>query len=119
MGSLQIAVALFLYLLPGRSATGLGTLTPLTVRSTSGWFALGVLGFLLARDGRWSSARVLVESLLVSLAILAIGIARAWQEFDTGRVGTWLFVAGIAAAVAFLVPLYVTISRRRAVGLAA
>jgi hypothetical protein len=113
MGTIQVVVALFLFLFPRTAGEVWGwSLTPLTARSTSGWFALGVLGFLLAADTRWSSARVLVESLLVSLAFLEIGIVRAWDELDTARVATWLFAGGVAAGTVFLVALYGTMQRR-------
>jgi hypothetical protein len=115
MGAVQVGVALFLFLFPDTAMRHWGwTLTPLTARSTSGWFALGVLGFLLARDGRWSSAKVLVQSLFVSLAILGVGVVRAWDEFDTGRAATWLVVACLAAAAVFLLALYTTMERPRA-----
>jgi hypothetical protein len=45
----------------------------------------GVGGLVLAFEPRWSAWRVLLQSMLLWLALLTLGIWRAWDEFDLTR----------------------------------
>ena len=112
-GLSQLAMAVYLLFWP-ESAIGIWpwTITQLTARSTAGWFALGFIGVMLARETRWSGTRLLVQTMLVGTAVAIFSIIRAWDEFDTGRVATWVFVAAIAAGAVQLSLLYVTMERR-------
>ena len=98
---------------PGRVTDWPWPLTPLTSRSTAGWFAFGLVGFMFAQATRWSAARVIVESMLLGLAIGLVSVARAWDEFDTGRTATWVFLTSLIALTALMAALYVGMERRR------
>jgi hypothetical protein len=113
-GLAQLVIVLFLILFPSAAIDiWPWPLTPLTARSTAGWFAFGLVGVMLARETRWSAARVIVEALLLGLAIALVSVVRAWDEFDTGRVTTWAFLGTLAAATALMIPLYALMERRR------
>ncbi len=90
-------------------------LTPLTARILASWLMLPGVGALgLMTEPRWSSWRVVIESISLWLALLVIGIVRNWQDFDQSRplIG---FVWGIPLALAGLLTLYVImeVMRRR------
>jgi hypothetical protein len=90
------------------------TLTPLTARVVGGWFALpGVLGLMYSTDTRWGSWRIVLQSQAIGVALILVGAARAWDEFDTSRPMTWAFVAGLSALLAGLVGLHVAMDARR------
>lgn len=75
-------------------------LTELTARVFSGWSILTLATvFSIASDGRWSAARLLVESALVGLGLTLIGLPRMWQDLDPTRPMTYIFVAGIVLAL--------------------
>ena len=113
-GVSQLAIAGFLLLFPGTAIDiWPWPLTPLTARSTAGWFAFGLVGVMLARETRWSAARVVIEAMMIGFAIALVGVARAWDEFDHGRVTTWIFLATVAAMLVFMVGLYAFMERRR------
>jgi preprotein translocase subunit SecY len=113
-GTGQLMIAVFLVTLPN---TGIDIwpwpLTPLTARSTAGWFAFGLAGIMLARETRWSAARVIVEAILLGLAIGLVSVVRAWNEFDTSHIATWVFLATLVAATVLLIVLYAVMERRR------
>jgi len=110
----QLVIALFLVLFPNAAIDiWPWPLTPLTARSTAGWFAFGLVGIMLVRETRWSAARVIVQALLLGLAIALVSVVRAWDEFDTSRVTTWVFLATLAAALVLMILLYAVMERRR------
>lgn len=116
MGTIQLGLAVFLFAFPATAARFWGwDLTPLTARSASGWFALGVGGIVLAFETRWSAARIFVESLCVVLVVLAIGALRARNEFHTGRTATWIFIGGLTAGLASFLWVHVVLQRSRRV----
>jgi NADH:ubiquinone oxidoreductase subunit K len=113
-GVSQLAIAGFLLLFPGTAADiWPWPLTPLTARSTAGWFAFGLVGVMLARETRWSAARIVIEAMMIGFAIALVGVARAWGEFDQGRLATWIFLATVAAVLAFMIALYAVMEKRR------
>jgi hypothetical protein len=113
-GVCQLAIAGFLLLFAGTAADiWPWPLTPLTARSTAGWFAFGLVGVMLARETRWSAARIVIESMMIGFAVAVVGIARAWDEFDRGRPATWVFLTTVAVMLAFMVVLYAVLERRR------
>jgi hypothetical protein len=117
-GVSQMAIAAFLLILPGTAIDiWPWPLTPLTARSTAGWFAFGLVGVMLARETRWSAARVVIESMMIGFAIALVGVVRAWDEFDQGRVTTWIFLTTVAAVLGFMVVLYAIMERRRGAAL--
>ncbi len=89
-------------------------LTPLTARVLASFTAQVGVGFLmLSREQRWSSWRLLVQTFLLAVALLLVGAARASAAFDTGRLLTWAYLAGLAAGGLALTALYLTLERSR------
>ncbi len=82
-------------------------LTPLTARVLACFTAqVGLGALLLSFDERWSSWRLLLQTFLVATAFMLVGAARAWGDFDTGRPGTWLFLAGLVGLAVAILALY-------------
>jgi hypothetical protein len=78
-------------------------LSELTARVGSGWGMLTALTAVsIAHDGRWSAARILVESGAIGPALMLLALFRIAGDFDWGNRGAWVFVAGLAAAFIFL-----------------
>jgi hypothetical protein len=111
-GVTTLGMTTFMYLAP-HAAISIWPwpLTPLTSRVVGAWFVLSLAGLLLARDGRWSSARVLVQALLLASVLTLIGVGRTWDEFDTSRPFTYVFLAAFGLGPALLGWLYVTMER--------
>ncbi len=83
------------------------TLTPLTARVLASFMLqVGLGGILLSLDSRWSSWRLLVQTFFVATAFLLVGAARAFDDFDTGNVMTWLYLGGLVASDLGLLLLY-------------
>ncbi len=80
-------------------------LTELTARVFSGWSILTLATLLtIALDGRWSAARILLESALVGLGLTLLALPRMWKDFVPGSPMTYIFAAGvILTLVAFSV----------------
>ena len=72
-------------------------LTELTARVFAGWTILTLLTVLnIAYDGRWSAARILVESAMVGVLLTLLALPRIWGDFDRGNPLAYLFVAASA-----------------------
>lgn len=93
-GGFYVAVALLLLASPDLMADiWPWRLTPLTSRVVGGMMMLlGTFGLTIAADGRWSAARIPLQSLFVALCAGLVGAIRAWDTFDQGRPFTWVFV---------------------------
>lgn len=73
-------------------------LTPLTARVLGAYVAtIGVLGVVLSRDPRWSSWRVIVQTLVLFIALLLVGSVRAFDDFHEDAT-TWVYLGGLVAA---------------------
>jgi hypothetical protein len=116
VGAVQSAVAAVLLLSPSTMIDSWPwTLTPLTAQVLGGWFALpGVVAIMMALDGRWSAIRITLESQVLGIALILLGVVRAWDDFDTSNALTYVFVGGISLLLAGLVALVVCIERPRA-----
>jgi hypothetical protein len=91
------------------------TLTPLTAQVLGGWFALpGVVAIMMALDGRWSAIRITLESQVLGIGLILLGVVRAWSDFDTSNALTYVFVGGISLLLAGLLALVVFMERPRA-----
>ncbi|MBK9122140.1 MAG: hypothetical protein IPM16_03320 [Chloroflexi bacterium] len=91
------------------------TLTPLTARVMSALFVLpGVVGIGIARDGRWSSARILLQAQVGSLVLIVIAAILSNSDFDWSSVGAWLMVGSFVGLTAMLTILIFRFDRRRA-----
>jgi hypothetical protein len=80
-------------------------LTELTARIFSGWTILTFASLVsIARDGRWSATRILLESALVAIVLTLLGLPRMWNDFDFSNPMTFLFLAGLVLSlIAFVV----------------
>jgi len=82
-------------------------LTPLTSRVLGSFTAqVGAGALLLSSDPRWGSWRLLVQTFFVAVALLLVGAARAWDDFDTSNPLTYAYVGGLAAQAVALALLY-------------
>jgi hypothetical protein len=81
-------------------------LTPLTARVLASLTVqVGVGAFVLSRDPRWSAWRLIVQTFLVATALLLVGAARAFGDFDAGNPLIWMYLGGLlgtAGALALL-----------------
>jgi hypothetical protein len=83
------------------------TLTPLTARVLASFTAqVGVGALVLSLDPRWSGWKLIVQTFLVATALLLVGAARAWDDFDHGNAMTYVYVGGLIAADVALIALY-------------
>jgi hypothetical protein len=90
------------------------TLTPLTSRVMSAMFVLpGIVGLGIASDPRWSSARIILQSQSLSILLILLAAARAWDEFNWQRVESWIFVGGLVALLASIIILYLSMESKR------
>ena len=76
VGAAQSAVAAVLLLSPSTMIDiWPWTLTPLTAQVLGGWFALpGVVAIMMALDGRWSAIRITLESQVLGIALILLGV---------------------------------------------
>jgi hypothetical protein len=82
-------------------------LDELGAASLGAWFALpGVTALMMGIDGRWSAIRITLESQLIGLALILLGAARAWEQFDKSSVYTYVFVGGLALLLVGLAALW-------------
>ena len=89
------------------------TLTPLTAGTVAGFISIPAAGWLaIARDGRWSAARILCETLMLGLALLAVAVGRAWSDFDHSSPLTWVYLGWIGATLACIAAVYVAMESR-------
>ena len=83
-------------------------LTPLTARVIGAVLCLGLAGVLVAADGRWSAAQLLLEVELVMVVFIAIAAVRSRHSFDATRPLTWILAVGFAALLAGSAAYYLT-----------
>jgi hypothetical protein len=108
-------ISLGLFVAPG----GLGAgwpwpLTALTARVMSALFALpAIIGMGIGIDGRWSSARIVVEAQLIAVALILVAPLLHGGGIDTGSPLAWLFFGGLAVLELGLAALYATMERAR------
>jgi cation diffusion facilitator CzcD-associated flavoprotein CzcO len=89
-------------------------LTPLTARVLCVIFILfHVYLVSLSVDPRWSAARINVESLVVALVLIVVGIVRTRDTFVWSRPSAWLFLIGVVAALVACVWSLLWVGRRR------
>ena len=87
-------------------------LTPLSARVMGGWFALmGVGGFMMARETRWSGWQYEVESIIfVWQGLVLIG---AFMHADDFKPGTaWFFVAEAVSMIMLLILYFIMQNKR-------
>jgi predicted small integral membrane protein len=88
-------------------------LTPLTSRVLGSFTAqVGVGALLLSLDGRWSAWKLIVQTFFVATALLLVGAIRAWEDFHTDNVMTYLYLGGLVGSDIVLALLYRSMTRR-------
>jgi hypothetical protein len=115
LGAITLLISVLLFLQPVLMVNNWPwTLTPLTARVVGGMFSLpGVLGLYMAVDGRWSSARIMLESQTFSIAFIVLASVLSWNEFDQTKISTWLFAGGMPFLLIALSILYLSMEWRR------
>lgn len=115
IGVLALATGLFLVVFPAAAIpVWPWKLSPLTARVVGAVFCLGVAGFGLLVDRRWSSARIPVQSGLVMLALIVVSGVRAQAELLTGRPLSWALVIGFPVVLLATALWYLDMERRSA-----
>jgi hypothetical protein len=115
LGAVNLSMAVLLFVLPDAMISiWPWQLTQLTSRVGGGWFALGgVTSLCVARDRRWSAARIVLQSQALSLVLILIGAARAWDDFDPLQPMTWIVIGGMFLLLAVIACLYLALEARR------
>ena len=68
---------------------------------------------MMAREPRWSAIRRTLESQLIGLVLMLIGVARAWGDFGRWPLATVGFVGGIGLLFIGLLAFYLSMEQRR------
>ncbi|MDQ4077906.1 MAG: hypothetical protein M3220_16875 [Chloroflexota bacterium] len=93
------------------------SLTEVGGRALGAWFVLpGVLDVIIARDRRWSAARLALQSQLIGILLILAGTPRAWTDFDRANPLTWIFIGGMSALALGIVTLSVQMEKQRRQG---
>ena len=88
-------------------------LTPLTSRVLGALTAqVGIGALLISLDRRWSAWKLIVQTFFVATALLLIGALRAWEDFDSGNVMTYLYLGGLVGGDIALGLLYRSMVRQ-------
>ncbi|MEO5680181.1 MAG: hypothetical protein ABIS47_10990 [Acidimicrobiales bacterium] len=116
-GALALGTSTLLFLAPDRlRASWPWMLTPLTARVMGAIFALGIGGFIVARDGRWSATRVMLEVQGVMLGLILLAGIRSHADLNLAKPLTITLVLGLGATLAGGAVLYVRMNRRAQAG---
>jgi hypothetical protein len=117
IGAITLAISLLLFLVPALLINVWPwTLTPLTARVVGAMFALpGIVGLGIARDQRWSSARMILQAQSFSILMILGAALRSWADFDQTQPATWLFVGGLVIMLIGIGSLYFTLEKQRSV----
>src|SRR6185503_17213327 len=92
-------------------------LTLLSARVLGAWFVLpGVFGLAIAGERRWGAVRLAVQSQALGVALILVGVVRAWSDLNPANPLTWLLLLGMGGLLAGLAALYVTLERRSRAG---
>ena len=87
-------------------------LTELTARIFAGWSILTFSTVLsIARDGRWSATRILMESALVGVVLTLLGLPRMWNDFDQTSFMTYAFAAGIVLTLIVFIIIHLRLDK--------
>jgi hypothetical protein len=113
-GVVLVAIAAWMYLDPeGAVAVWPWGLTTLTARAIAAFVALPGVGWLaIAADGRWSAARVMIETTAFGLVLLLVAVARSWHDFHHANVLTYVYFLGLVGTLAAIATLRTWMLRR-------
>lgn len=92
------------------------TLTPLTARVLSAFFAFPAVAWaLFAIDARWSSFELPIQTSIIGLALIIVATIRAWGEFESSTAAQ-LYTGTLVVGLVWLCGVAVAMRRRRALG---
>ena len=113
VGALTLLTGLVLFVMPELLIpVWPWTLTPLTARVIGSWFTLpGLVDLGIAVNRRWRNVRLVLESQLVGLALILVGLMRGLGDLQLNNPLAWGFIAAISLLALGLLLFYV--SRRR------
>lgn len=113
-GIVVTVTAAVLFVVPGVLVGGWPwDLSPLTARVLLGWFALfGVVNLATGLDGRWSAARLPVQTQVLGFSLVLVGAVRARGDFDAANPLTWAFLGGFLLYLLALLAVYGVMERR-------
>jgi hypothetical protein len=87
------------------------TLSTISARSLAAFAAFPAIAYLaFAFERRWSALRWPLETAIAGLALIAIGAARSWGEFEDGTAST-LWRVGLLIGLGFLIAVWLTMRR--------
>ena len=112
-GAVLGAIAAWMYIDPeGAVAVWPWGLTTLTARTIAAFVALPGVGWLaIAADGRWSAARVMIDTTTIGLVLLLVAIARSWHDFHHANVLTYVYFFGLVGTLGAIAMLRVRMLR--------
>ncbi len=88
-------------------------LTPLTARAVGGWLvSLAVALVAVSRERDWLSVRMIARQGILVAALLLVAVVRFHDTVDWDDPASWLFVAGVVAALIGAIGLYAAWERR-------
>lgn len=88
------------------------TISALTARVVGSWFVLaGLVDVAIAWDARPAAFRSILETQLIALGLILLGIDRAWENFDRSNPLTPVFIAAISLVFVAALGLFLKIIR--------
>jgi hypothetical protein len=107
-GVLALGFALLMFISPSSVIPHWAwTLSPLTARVLSAWFAFFGLGWIsLSLDPRWSVWQITMESSAIAVSLILIGVVRAWDDFDSTEFATWGFIGSMVVSLTVVFSTY-------------
>jgi len=111
---LLLVVSLLLLIVPNvMIPTWPWTLSPLTARTMAALFVLpGLVGLLIARDTRWSAAKIILQAQIIAIVLILVSVVRTQANFDWTRFVAWLFVGSMILLCLILLAIYVWLERQ-------
>jgi hypothetical protein len=112
LGAGQLLFAVALFLRPSLFQDDWPwTLSTISARSLAAFAAFPAIAYLaFAFERRWSALRWPLETAIAGLALIAIGAARSWGEFEDGTAST-LWRVGLLIGLGFLIAVWLTMRR--------
>lgn len=112
-GALAVATCTTLFIAPGTLIPWWPwILTPLTARVMGAIFSLGIGGFLVAADGRWSAAKVMFEVQGVMFVLFLVAGFASRNDIDLSKPLTRTLIPGLGITLLGGTTLYLRMERR-------
>jgi 4-amino-4-deoxy-L-arabinose transferase-like glycosyltransferase len=88
-------------------------LTELTARIFAGWSLLAFSTVIsIANDGRWSSTRILLQSMMIGAGLALVSLPRMWGNFDPSKPMSYVYVGGLALSLVVIIVAYLYYERK-------